>query len=435
MLNKIILVTFLIFLFNISSCNADEYERIDLKTAIDIAQKNNLDIKSLQMDVDIAKNEIKISNRLQNPSINTVWNFGKAGKGNPNQIGLSDTVELFKRGARKNLAKANYQLASENFELQKFNLKMDIAEAYVKLVVSKSILNQYEHQQKFLEDLLEISNLNNKEHNKLDLDTIEARIALNQIITQVNKAKTNAKTARIEFNRVINTPDGNYDSLDYELLNWQFGKEINIPQSLDTKLPSFKTIEKDTLKNRYDIKIAQNEIELAKKKLMVVMRQKVPDIEIAGGYAYQTVGLSDSNNYLSGAYLGANLVNIPLFYSYKPEIKNAQMEIEKANLNYISTVNKAKKSIEIAYEQFLTAQLNLGSYNDKILKDSENLFRLFEQKYKIESVDFPALAAVEESYQDLIVGYSEALYDYYATWINFLRELNSEDFSFNNSDI
>ena len=110
------------------------------------------------------------------------------------------------------------------------------------------------------------------------------------------------------------------------------------------------------------------------------------------------------------------------------------MEIEKANLEYISTVNKAKKSVEIAYEDFITAQLNLDSYNDKILKDSEELFALFEQKYKVENVDFATLAAVEESYQDLVVGYSDALSDYYTSWIEFLREINSEDFSFDKKE-
>ena len=432
MIKKIFFVTFLIFIINSICCFAGNYEQIDLKTAIEIAQQNNLDIKSAQKDIDISKNEIKISNRLQNPSIQTAWNFGKAGKGNPNQIGISETVELFKRAPRKKLAQTNYNLTLENFEYQKFNLKMDVAEAYVKLVVAKSILQKYEHQQKFLEELLKISNLNNRESSKLDLDTVEAKIALNQIITEVNKAKTSAKTARIGFNRVINSQDTNYDSVDTNLSKENSIAGIDIPKTSD-KLPPFKSIEDSAIKNRYDIKIAKKQIELAEKKLTVIARQKVPDLEIAGGYGYQTVGLSDDNTYKNGAYLGASLVNIPILYSYKPEIKNAQLEIEKANIEYISTVNKAKKTVEIAYENFITAQLNLESYNDKILKDAEELFALFEQKYKVENVDFATLAAVEESYQDLIVGYSQALSDYYISWIDFLREINSENFSFDNT--
>ena len=228
-------------------------------------------------------------------------------------------------------------------------------------------------------------------------------------------------------------PDGNYDSCDFNFSTEDISNEINIPKI--PKMPNFKTIEEDAVKNRFDVKIAKNEINIAKQKLIVVSRQKIPDIEVGSGYGYQTVGLSEENQYKSGAYLEASLVNIPLLYSYKPEIKNARLEIEKANLNYISTINKAKKSVEIAYENFITAQLNLECYNDIILKDSEELFNLFEKKYKVEHVDFAALAAVEESYQDLIVGYSEALTDYYISWINFLREINSESFEFKNETI
>jgi cobalt-zinc-cadmium efflux system outer membrane protein len=425
---------FLIFLLIYStvalSCFSEEYKQIDLKTAMDIALQNNLDIKSYKMNVDIAENEIKIANRLQNPSISTYWNFGKAGKGNPNQLGLSQMIELGKRTPKKNLAKANYKLTAEEFEYQKFNLKMDVAEAYIKLVVAKYILKKYEHQQKFLEDLLEISNRNNLSANKTDLDTIEAKIALNQIITEVNKTKTNAKTARIEFNKIMNVPDGKYDSFDCELTNSGDVISINIP-NVSTQLPSFKDIENSAIKNRYDIKLAEQQIEVANKKLSVTVRQKVPDIELSSGYGYQTIGLSDDNTYKAGAYLEANLVNIPLFYSYKPEIKNARLEVEKAKTDYISVVNKAKKDVEIAYEEFITAQLNLNSYNDSILRDSEELFNLFEKTYQLEKVDFATLAAVEESYQDLVVGYADALSDYYTGWINFLRELNTEDFSFN----
>ena len=142
-----------------------------------------------------------------------------------------------------------------------------------------------------------------------------------------------------------------------------------------------------------------------------------------------------TETFKSGAFLAANIVNLPLLYAYKPEIKNAKLEVEKAKTNYISTLNKAKKDVEIAYARFVTAQLNLNCYNDKILKDSEELFILFEKTYKVQKFDFATLAAVEESYQELVEGYSEALSDYYVSWIGFLREINAENFSFENENL
>jgi cobalt-zinc-cadmium efflux system outer membrane protein len=425
-MKKIILI--LILIFNLNPCFANEIKKINLIEAMDIAIQNNLDIKTHQINVNISKNDIEISNKLQNPTIKTFWNFGEAGKGNANQLGLSQTIELFKRGTRKELAKSNYKLAEDEYNYQLFNLKMDVAEAYIKLVVAKSILKKYEHQKDFLEKLLKISEINNKKNGKLDLDTFEAKIALNQILTEVNKAKTDEKIARIGFNKAINSIDSNYDSSDDILTKTGNIIGIKIPKVSDG-LPSFSKIEDFALKNRLDIKIAKNEIDISQKNLKVISHQRIPDIEVSSGYGYQPIGLSDST-FLSGAYLEGNLVNIPLLYSYKPEIRNAQLEIEKSKINYISTINKAKKSILIAYEKFVTAQINLERYNDNILKDSEELFELFEKTYKTEQSDFAALAAVEESYQDLVEGYSETLSDYYISWINLLREMNSENFEF-----
>jgi len=181
--------------------------------------------------------------------------------------------------------------------------------------------------------------------------------------------------------------------------------------------------------------IAKHSIEAANKNLTVVIRQRVPDIEVSGGYGFQPRQISESGKLESGAYLEAALVNIPLLYTYRPEIRNAKLEIQKAKLEYESIVNKAKKDIEIAYEKFVTAQLNLDRYNDSILKDSEQLFTLFEKTYSEQPLDFASMAAVEESYQDLIEEYSEALSDYYLGWINFLREINSRDFTFDNKNL
>jgi len=425
---KIFLIIFII-LFSNQLCFSETLKKIDLKTAIDIALQNNIDIKSSEMDLEIAKNNIKISNRLQNPSIKHFLNFGRACEGNPNQIGLAQTIELFKRGSRKNLAKSIYDTESNKLEYNKFHLKMDVSEAYIKLVVAKFLLNKCRHQQDFHEKLLKISNPYNLKIEEETLDTIEAKIALNQIITEVNKAKANERTARIEFNKVINSLEGNYDSIDSELNKDKDIIGINIPMS-STKLPSFDEIAEKVIDNRLDIKIAKNEIETSKKNLTMVIRQRIPDIEISGGYGYQPARTSPSNQFESGAYLEASIVNIPILYAYRPEIRNAKIEIEKANLNYISTVNKARKDIEIAYEKFVTAKINLDSYNDKIFRESEKLFNLFEKIYKVKKLDFASLAAVEESYQDLIVGYSEAISDYYIGWINFLREIYSDNFVF-----
>lgn len=434
---KKIFITFLILSLGQITFAANTPQKITLQNAIELAVKNNIDYTANKLNIEIAKNNIKSANRLQNPDFNVFYNFGKAGSGNPQQIGLSETIEIAKRGARKKLAKSNLELTKENVSYFEFDLKMDVREAYVNLVAAKSILNSLEQQQKLLEELVAIAKKRVAAGAAPEMDVIQAEIALNQMITQVNTAKVNVKSATFDFNKVINPKDQtniNFDSADDLFTDKENFTGLLTPKP-KSELPAFESISENTLKNRFDIRIAKQQIDIAKKNLTVVSRQRIPDLAILGGYGYQSRGMSDDGRFQNGAYAGASLVNIPLFYSYRPEIKNAKLEVEKAQLNYNSTQNKALKDLNNAYEKFVTAKLNLNYYNDKLLKSSEEMIRISKRSYEVGKSNLTTLIVMEQSYKSIIVGYTYALAEYYNCWIDFLREVNSEEFNINNEAV
>lgn len=430
-MKRLIITLFLNICLVSASYAVDIPEKITLPQALDIAVQNNIDYKSAKIDVDIAKNKIKEANRLQNPDFNIFYNFGSAGRGNPQQIGLSETIEIAKRGARKKLAKSNLELTKQNVGYFEFDLKMDVREAYVNLVAAKSVLNALEQQQQLLKDLLEVSKKRVAAGASPEMDILQAEIALNQMITQVNTAKVNVKAATIEFNKVINPKektDVQFDSAD-ELFNDKENFLALLTPKPDINVPSFDEITENTLKNRFDIRIAKQQIDVAEKNLKVIARQRIPDLAIQGGYGYQPKNFNDEGRFLNGAYAGASLVNLPFLYTYKPEIKNAKLEVDKAQLNYISIQNKAIKDLNSAYEKFVTAKLNLNYYNEKLLKSSEEMIKLSKRSYEAGKSNLTSLIVMEQSYKSIIVGYTYALAEYYNCWIDFLRETNAEEFN------
>lgn len=426
---KKILLCVLLFLFiQSASFGIEDVKKVYLQDAIDAALKNNIDLQSAQLNINIAKNDIKSANRLQNPSFDVFYNFGASGWTEPRQLGLSETIEIAKRKARKNLAQSNYKLVEKNVGYTKFDLKMDVREAYINLVAAKSVLYTLEQQQHLQEELLSIAQKRVKSGKVPEIDVIQAEIALNQMITQVNTAKVNVKTALYAFNKIINDPNNvTYDSMDKI-----FSEENNFDEMLtpapNTQFPSISVILEGALKNRYDIQIAKQEIDVAEKNLTVVARQRVPDLSISGGYGYQMPKHTDDGRFNSGGYVGASLVNIPLFYNYSPEIQNATYKLQQAELNYQSVKNKAIKDITSAYEKFLTSAENLNYYESKILKNSEQLIDISKKAYESGKSDITSLIVMKQSYKSIIVGYTYALAEYYNSWTNFLREVNDETF-------
>ena len=233
------------------------------------------------------------------------------------------------------------------------------------------------------------------------------------------------------LNKAINIK--NEGSIKYDAQDDNFSDKDDFiallsPKPRD-KLPPFELIMENSLKNRYDIKIAKQEIDVAKKNLVYVARQRVPDIELQGGYGFMTKGMSESGSYTNGAYAGANIVNIPLFYTFKPEIQNAKMQVNQAELKYTSVENKAINDLHSAYEKFLTAKLNLNYYNDNLLKNSNELIKVAKKNYAQGKSSLTTLIVMEQSYRSIVAGYTYALADYYNCWIDFLREVNVENFN------
>ncbi len=434
---KKFILLILILLTCTPSYGDETIKKISLQEALNIAVENNIDYQSSKMNVDIAANKVRASNRLQNPEIQTRFNMGGIGSGEPQTTGLSERIEIAKRDARKKLAQANLDLEKQNLNYTEFDLKMDVREAYVNLVAAKEILIVLEQRRKLLSDLLAIAKKRVAAGEVEEIDVIQTEIALNQLVIQVNTQKANVKSAMYDFNKAININNKNnikYDAQDDNFSDKDDFIALLSPKPLD-KLPSFDSIMQNSLKNRYDIKIAKQEIDVARKNLVYVSRQRIPDLEVQGGYGFITSGMSDSGTAVNGAYAGANIVNIPLFYSYKPEIQNAKMQVNQAELKFISVQNKAVNDLNGAYEKFATAKINLNYYNDNLLKNSNELIRVAKKNYATGKSTLTTLIVMEQSYRSIVAGYTYALADYYKCWIDFLREVNVENFDLNEESI
>lgn len=404
----------------------EEITKISIQEAIDIAVENSMELQSQKLNVQIAKNNIKAANRLQNPSIDTNWMIGSAGKGNPHGIGVTQMIEVFKRKHRKKSAQASFEVSDETARYKNFDLKMDVREAYINLVSAKTIVDSLEIEEKSLLEINRLVKERYKAGKASETDVIQSDISINHIKTQLNTARTNIMAARFQFNSVMDT-DPIYDSIVESFEEDGHFDKLLTP-SPKTQLPGFSDILALAEQNRYDLKIAQKEIEVAKNNLKIETSKRVPDIEIGGGYLFQPIGMSgEAGRYLNGAYVNANIVNLPILYNFAPEIKNAKLEIEKAELKYAAAQNNAFANLSSAYEKLVNAQTNLNYYTDSLIEDSKRMMKTSKKNYEEGKTDLTPLILIEQSYRSIIIGYTTALTQYYSAYINFLREVDVEN--------
>lgn len=407
-----------------TSADVSNYEKISLPAAIDYALTHNLDIQGNRINVDIAKNDIKTANRLKNPSIISYFNLGKAATDNPNYVGPVFPIEINKRGSRKNLAKSKMELTKGNVALAELNLRLDVRQAYVDLVAAKSTLKILNDQKMLLQQLLDVAQKKYNAGAVPEMDVIQAKMTLNQLLIQVNSANTVVYVARYNFNSLLNST--NYDAKEDYLPEQNDFIFLLTPKPAD-KMLGFKELSDLASQKRLDLKNAQKDIEVAQKNLTVTIKQRIPDIELGGGYLFVPEQYSTSNTLSQGAYVMGNITNIPLLYQYTPEIKNARLQVEQKQLAYESLRRQAFMTLHSVYDEFITAQDNLNYYNDILLSESNQFLKMAQRSYQVGKSSITDLIFIEQSYKNIIMGYNKALADYYNAWVNVLREVNDEE--------
>ncbi len=391
----------------------DDKYKIDLNKAMEMALIGNIELQEQRKNLGISQNDIKAANALKNPQFQSNFLMGRIAKGNSSQFGLMLPIEITKRGARKKAAVAGLSYTENKINDYEFKLKLRIRTAYFNLLLAKSDLRIMEERKELLEDLYEIAKNKPKKSDSYEIDLLQADMKLKKQIIQINKAKANVRTAQYNFNRVLNLENNLtlYDTKEDSLFDKSFVAELN--------LPGYEELEETAFKNRYDIKMAETKILKAKRDIDVAAKQRIPDIYLSGGYAFAHDGTP-------GAYVGAGF-DIPSLYLYSPEIKNAKLNYEKAQLEYNSIINITKNVIHTNHDKFVIAKENVGHY-DEILEESKKILKLSKQRYKKGKTPLTSLIVVEHSHQELMNEYISAIGVYYNAYIALLQEIGVDSF-------
>lgn len=411
-----------------TSADITKYQKISLPESIDYAMRNNLEIRSTRLEINKAQYDVKAANRLKNPYIQGYYNAGKAAEDNPNFFGMIFPFEIAKRGPRKRLAQSTLELTKGNVALAELNLRLNVRQAYVDLVAAKSTLKILDEQRQLLQDLLNIAQKKYDAGAVPQMDVIHAKMTLNQLLIQLNSARTDVLVARYNFNVLLESKS--FDAKEDYLPQQKEFIELLTPKPAE-KTPTFDNILQIALNQRLDIKNAQKDIDVAQKNLTTVIRQRVPDFEIGGGYIFVPNALSTADRNTQGLYAAGNITNIPLLYQYTPEIKKAKLQVEQKELAYANLKHHATLNLHSAYDSFITAQTNLNYYTDILLSESRQFLGMAQRSYQVGKISITDLIFIEQSYKNIMMSYTNALANYYDAWIDVLREVNDEELKLN----
>ena len=415
---KKILLTILCFIFLTQVAGYSEVVHISLDEAVSLAIDKNLDIKSKRKKAEELKQDIKIANALKNPQFQSNFLVGRVTRGNSSQFGLALPVEVAKRGIRKKIAQINLQIAENEIRASEHELKIRVMRAYFNILYMKSVVKILQEREKMFRSIKSIADNHEQYELHTSIDILQNDMKYKKQLVLLNQAKANLLSAQFALNDVMNI-DGSkvmYDTIEASL----FSKDLAI---LNINIPQYQVIEDTAMQYSYALSIAEQNIEKRSAEVTQAKRKRIPDVTVAGGYAYQTAHQTRGAA-LPGAFVGAGF-DIPILYSYTPDVKKAKIVLNRAEIDKASFENHLKFALKEDYNDFKYAKENIEHYK-VILQESMEVLDNYKKRYEKGQVMLLNLLQVETAHQENVREYINAVQVFYDAYLNLMQNVGHD---------
>ena len=408
------ILTLIVIIFAIVAPVNAEVVRISADEAVQLALENNLTLQSKRKEVDILKQEVKMANALKNPQLQANILTGSISKANSSQAGVALPIEISKRGVRKKSAIAKLNRIEDQIRQEELNLKIEVMSAYFDVVYMKTVVAILKQREELFKEMEIVANSKPKNSLNYEIEKLQSDMKHKKQIILLNKAKADLLCAQFHLNEVLNLKNANsvmYDVRETSL----FQDHISL---LAIDIPEYQKIEDIAMKYSYSIRISDDNIAISKAELKQAKHLVIPDLTVAGGYAYSSDGKTQ------GAFIGGSL-DMPLLYTYRPEVNRAKIILERAKIDRVSFENQLKFALKQDYNKFKYAKENMNYYKE-ILQDSETILQMSRDRYAKGQTVLLSVFIIENSHKDILNEYIDAMQIYYRAYLELMHNVGHD---------
>jgi outer membrane protein len=355
----------------------------DLQQCVDYALDNNITILQAKNSILLADQDVIASkgnllpslssNMNQNMSIGTVELY--AGefvdrRFNSSSLGLSINQSVFNGFRNLNIlkqSKISYERSQNELNKIKDDVSLNVANAYLNILFNKENLelakSQYRFSSKQLEQVINLVNAGVQPRSNI-IDA-EATVRLDE--QGLTTAQNNHRLALLNLSQILQIPLDGFDIV-----------------AIDIEVPSEELLYTDinpilnyALQNRNEIKVANNNIEIAKFNTKISKSAYLPSVSFGYGFnaSANFSNLSNDNSFFQqindnkGHSLNMN-ISIPIFSrnqiktnvaKAKIQQNNSDLSLAQAKLNVESTVQRAFTDAKASLKSYLAAKKSLES--------------------------------------------------------------------------
>jgi outer membrane protein len=371
-------------------------EKWSLEKCISYAREHNLQIRQMQQDIEIARNNVTGSKMEYLPSVNASMghnmSWGRSVNLNDLEIvenklsqsssmNLSASVPLFEGMRKLNTLKSSFkqlEIANVNIEALEDEISISIARGYLQVLLNMEMeksadanFNSLQAQVRKTEDLV---NSGSQPYSAL----LEMKSQLANGNVQLATARNNTSTALLELAQMLNLPD----SASFE---------IEVPQEADSDTASLAATLQETVEaasNHPNIRKAELALEQSRLQHKIQKGAALPTLSLSAGYGTY---YSDSQNSAFFTQFNNNRnpsvglsLSIPIFNNWRNSIsiRNAKANVVKSEIGVDMAGQQLEKQIRLAYNEAQGSyeKLKAAQANKEAAKES---FSQTEEKFNL----------------------------------------------------
>jgi len=425
-------VLFLVGLIVISTGSVRAQSVLSMKSAIDLALKNNLGIVIAKNSAQIDQNNATIGNAGMLPSVNVQ---GAATKGE------SDIRQEYNDGrvlSKSGVSNTNYSASAsltwtifDGFQMfadyKKLQLLRDAGEvrvkqqvistvsavsyAYAELVMSKELVRNINSTLPLYKERVQLANQKLIMGKSDKTEWLQAKVDLNARTNTLLNAESSVRIARSKMNAILmlSPQDSSYDVSD--------SLELTVVET------DYNSFSKDFEKDNPDIYAADLNRKVIEQEMKALKSGYLPVVDLNAGYNY-TNSESSSGLFLvnrnSGPVAGLTLKwNLFNGMNQQRQVRNYKLMVESASSNLQQTTLLVQSSLYNAWQQYIAAKQVLNNAREGVMLADENL-TIAAERFRLSECTIVELKMAQNAKEDALTALLNAGFDAKIAEVNLL---------------
>jgi cobalt-zinc-cadmium efflux system outer membrane protein len=361
--------------------------RLTLPAALDLADKQNLDLAAVRQRRAVSLAGIRIAKARPNPSF-----LATESRDAPHQgLTLDHPLELGgKRERRIEVAQQEGALTEVEIATLGRQVRMNTRQAFYGLAFARAETQRLGEVVKLAQRLREIAEERYQAGAVAQLEVIQADLEVSRAQADYNVAQQREKVSLSQLNVLLN---------ELPTRAWE------LSGSLEDTLPEVRMEEltERAYASNYELQHLAQELRVEESRLKLVRAERIPNLDLEFGTDFNA-----PHDYTAAARGGLTVI-VPLFYRNQGEIAQSIANRRVLEAETIAMKRAVAGRVEAGYFDLRAQQSQVDTYRQKLVPAARQLESMAEESYRAGKTNILSVIDAQRNVQEVERSYLESL--------------------------